>query len=231
MKKDKNKNPEVENMEDVEPVHFSKGAVWGILIGLCVILLLIFMVIYTAPKGGRPKVPTQSSKVENVEETGSDESSKSVEEETAKQSETGGNSEEVTSASSEETNSGNQEETEPEVVSTPEPVVEPSVQPKVNEPGLQLPEGSSLIELQSVVPAMGSEVSSSGIVSGMSMFKYNNSYIYCINIVLVTGNDSKVECSYFCPKNTYSALGIGSSINVIYQMDSMGNISISSISN
>ena len=86
------------------------------------------------------------------------------------------------------------------------------------------------LETVSVEPVLGAEVETSGIVSGMSMYRVGSSYTYGVNIILVTGNDANVECSYFCPRNTYSALEVGDSLVVKYQMDSMGNVSISSIS-
>ena len=86
------------------------------------------------------------------------------------------------------------------------------------------------LEVVSVEPVLGAEVETSGIVSGMSMYRVGSSYTYGVNIILVTGNDANVECSYFCPRNTYSALEVGDSLVVKYQMDSMGNVSISSIS-
>lgn len=301
MKKDKGENQEVNNIEDVEPVHFGKRAVWGILIGLCVLLLLIFMVIYTAPKGGTPKIPTQSSKVENTDKTGSDESSKSGEEESSKQSETVGNSDEVSWGSSDESNSEDKLEgtytirlynvedgmyctvygcwfnpitgeqlTEltvlhqgivPEsrdVTCTVEiPEVENAffatgfvdeegrwingdkemrslfVKEVVQTPTPQEPQGTQseegLLPLTQE-PALNGEVTTSGMVSGKGMYKIGNSYTYGVNIIIVTGNDAKLDCQYFCPRNTYSALGIGDAITVTYQMDYVGNVSISSIS-
>ena len=87
---------------------------------------------------------------------------------------------------------------------------------------------NELIEM-SVVPAMGAEVKSSGIVKGIHMYKIGNSYVYGVEIVIVTSNDNSVSCQYFCPSKTYNQLSIGTALDVIYQMDSMGNVSIYSI--
>jgi hypothetical protein len=79
-------------------------------------------------------------------------------------------------------------------------------------------------------PALGAEITSSGMVKGLYMYKIGGSYTYGVNLLLLTGNDSSIECYYFCPRKTYSALSIGDSLSVTYQQDSMGNVSVMSIS-
>lgn len=78
---------------------------------------------------------------------------------------------------------------------------------------------------------MGAEVQANGIVKGISMYKVGDSYTYGVNLILVVGNDENLECTYFCPKKTADALGIGMSLVVSYQCDSVGNICVVSISN
>ena len=85
-------------------------------------------------------------------------------------------------------------------------------------------------EMMSIEPVLGAEVQVSGIVKGISMYRVGNSYTYGINLILVIGNDTNVECTYFCPKKTADALSIGNSLQVKYQADSVGNICVVSIS-
>ena len=79
-------------------------------------------------------------------------------------------------------------------------------------------------------PALGAEVLGTGMVKGLYMYQIGNSYTYGVNLVIITGNDAYIECYYFCPRKTYSALAIGDSLQVTYQQDSMGNVSVVSIS-
>ena len=68
------------------------------------------------------------------------------------------------------------------------------------------------------------------MVKGLYMYQIGNSYTYGVNLVIITGNDMYLECYYFCPRKTYNALAIGDSLQITYQQDSMGNVSVVSIS-
>lgn len=85
-------------------------------------------------------------------------------------------------------------------------------------------------EIITSTPTLNPEITASGIVSGMGMYKIGNSYAYSIKLHIVTGNESSIECEYLCPKKTFSNVSIGDTLSVIYALDAGGNISITSIS-
>lgn len=80
-------------------------------------------------------------------------------------------------------------------------------------------------------PQLGDVVSTQGIVKSKSVYSFNGSYIYNVDILLISEDSTVKSCSYFCPKKTYDALYVSQSLSVSYQLDSKGNISICTISN
>ena len=78
-------------------------------------------------------------------------------------------------------------------------------------------------------PVMSTLRTDYGMVIGKSIYKKGNSYFYGVNISIVI-NESSVLAEYFCPRKTYEELSSGDSLEVQYQVDSTGNISIYSIS-
>lgn len=75
-----------------------------------------------------------------------------------------------------------------------------------------------------------SEVSESrGMVISKHCYAYEGSYIYDIEISVLIGDEAKTA-HYFCPKKSYDALNSTDSVNVMYQFDSIGMLSIYSIS-
>lgn len=96
-------------------------------------------------------------------------------------------------------------------------------------------EGSSEsgLTLQEVSePQLSENINVQAVVASKSIFLSEaGSYVYQVDfLVLTDDNGSYNTLSYFCPKTTYDALTKGDSVNVEYQSDSSGNISISSVS-
>lgn len=79
-------------------------------------------------------------------------------------------------------------------------------------------------------PVLSETISTSGLVSGKSVYKVGNSYMYSVSLIVVTGNEKNVPCKYFCPKNTWDALNVGDTLKVSFQTDTNGNISVNTIS-
>ena len=79
------------------------------------------------------------------------------------------------------------------------------------------------------LPELSEKLNTNGIVVSKKSYKYEGSYIYGVTVSMLVGEQTK-SVQYFCPKNTYDALSSTDTITVEYQLDSGGNISISSIS-
>lgn len=80
-------------------------------------------------------------------------------------------------------------------------------------------------------PQLSKNLQSTAVVSSKSMYISNtNSYVYQVSFLLLLDDDDYQTVSYYCPKTTYDALIKGDSVNIEYQLDSTGIISISSVS-
>lgn len=78
-------------------------------------------------------------------------------------------------------------------------------------------------------PSLSSELQSKGIVIAKHSYLYKGSYVYGISISMLIGETSETV-QYFCPKKTYDALNSMDTVNIVYQLDSSGNISVMTIS-
>ena len=78
-------------------------------------------------------------------------------------------------------------------------------------------------------PVMSEVRSAYGMVIGKHIYKKDNSYIYGVSISVII-NEQSVSAQYFCPRKTYEELKSGDSLDVTYQVDSNGSLSIYSIS-
>lgn len=107
-------------------------------------------------------------------------------------------------------------------VPTPE---ENSTSGNESTPTIKEPNGFSEV----AEPVLSSVKTSYGMVVGKHIYTKGGSYIYGVNISVVIGDES-VSVEYFCPRKTYDGLNSGDSLNVAYQVDSNGNISVYSIS-
>lgn len=213
-------------MDEVKPVKLSKGKVTIIVVVFVLLVLFILKVLdgvhltrAVDTTGQTQEVQTPTEQIESVPVENSTEVPTKTDDFSTVSSEVSGSSAEV---SNNVNNSTVIDENQGSVVEgaivTPEPVVE---------------EEKSKANFEAVTqePVMGTEVQVNGIVKGISMYKVGDSYTYGVNLILVVGNDENLECTYFCPKKTADALGIGMSLVVSYQCDSVGNICVVSISN
>lgn len=220
---------------DVEPVRLSKKKVGTILIVFFGFIAIVISIIARISLSKKVDSSNKNNSVVNTVQSGEVNSASNYEEKESEITETEPYFEDMGSSSQEEVNSANSEDFVKEVDTATGSVVESSsnnvlIEGTIIESSNENPEPNSDFEMVLTEPALGSEISTQGIVTGMYMYKIGNSYTYGVNILIVTGNDANIECSYFCPRRTYSALQIGDALSVIYQMDSQGNISIASIS-
>lgn len=79
-------------------------------------------------------------------------------------------------------------------------------------------------------PDLSESRTSSAMISSKSVLRVDNSsYAYCVNLVILVGEDDYKDIRYFCPKKTYDGVLEGDTLSVEYQTDSEGVVSISSI--
>lgn len=78
-------------------------------------------------------------------------------------------------------------------------------------------------------PNLTEVVTTSGLVSSKNVYQLDGAYVYGVKIITLQGEEG-LTCKYFCPKKTWDALNVGDTVNISYQMDSVGNTSVVSIS-
>lgn len=213
-------------MDDVKPVKLSKGKVTIIVVVFVLLVLFILKVLdgvhltrAVDTTGQTQEVQTPTEQIESVPiENGTEVSTKTDDFSTVSSEVSGSSSEVSNSVNNSTVNDGSQGNVVDGAIVTPEPV---TIEEK----------SEANFEVVSQEPVMGAEVQVNGIVKGISMYKVGDSYTYGVNLILVVGNDENLECTYFCPKKTADALGVGMSLVVSYQCDSVGNICVVSISN
>lgn len=213
-------------MDDVKPVKLSKGKVTIIVVVFVLLVLFILKVLdgvhltrAVDTTGQTQEVQTPTEQIESVPVENGTEVSTKTDDFSTVSSEVSGSSAEVSNNVNNFTViDDNQGSVVEGAIVTPEPV---TVEEK----------SEANFEAVTQEPVMGAEVQVNGIVKGISMYKVGDSYTYGVNLILVVGNDENLECTYFCPKKTADALGIGMSLVVSYQCDSVGNICVVSISN
>lgn len=213
-------------MDEVKPVKLSKGKVTIIVVVFVLLVLFILKVLdgvhltrVVDTTGQTQEVQTHTEQIESVPVENGTEVSTKTDDFSTVSSEVSGSSAEVSNNVNNSTViDGNQGNVVEGAIVTPEPVVEEE-------------KSEANFEVVTQEPVMGAEVQVNGIVKGISMYKVGDSYTYGVNLILVVGNDENLECTYFCPKKTADALGIGMSLVVSYQCDSVGNICVVSISN
>ena len=218
--------------QEVTPVNLSKGKVCVIVVVFLVLVLLVLIVISGMDVKKKPSAnqgtSAQSTEVQNSEVESSQKQSEKVVDDSTKVTENSAVSSEVSSSSSELNNLANNEGVGKEVNGTQTDGT--LVQGEVVEQKPDEVVDKAEFELITVEPVLGAEVQVSGMVKGISMYRVGDSYTYGVNLILIIGNDTNVECTYFCPKKTADALSIGTSLAVNYQADSNGNICVVSIS-
>lgn len=218
--------------QEITPVNFSKGKVCVIVVVFLVLVLLVLIVISGMDVKKKPSTnqgtSVQSTEVQNSGVESSEKQSEKVVEDSTKVTENSSVSSEVSSTPSESSNSANNEGVGKDVNGTQTDGT--LVQGEVVEQKPDEVVNRAEFELLTVEPVLGAEVQVSGMVKGISMYRVGDSYTYGVNLILIIGNDTNVECTYFCPKKTADALSIGTSLIVNYQADSNGNICVVSIS-
>lgn len=213
-------------MDEVKPVKLSKGKVTIIVVVFVLLVLFILKVLdgvhltrAVDTTGQTQEVQTPTEQIESVSvENGTEVSTKTDDFSTVSSEVSGSSAEVSNNVNSSTVIDGNHGSVVEGAIVTPEPV---TVEEK----------SEANFEAVTQEPVMGAEVQVNGIVKGISMYKVGDSYTYGVNLILVVGNDENLECTYFCPKKTADALGIGMSLVVSYQCDSVGNICVVSISN
>ena len=124
-------------------------------------------------------------------------------------------------------------DTEKSAVSDTEKVVpstEESVASESSEIASSTDESNSTELLEVGTPSLGSEEQTSVIVSGKQVYTLDNSsYVYTVSLIFPNGEDYEVV-KYFCSKRTYDGVSQGETVNVTYQRDANGLISITTIS-
>lgn len=79
-------------------------------------------------------------------------------------------------------------------------------------------------------PELGEKGTTSSVVASKQIFTVKDTcYAYLVNLVVLTKNNDAITLQYFCPRKTYDALSKGESVNIEYQRDSDGRISIISV--
>lgn len=79
-------------------------------------------------------------------------------------------------------------------------------------------------------PQLSESIKVQAVVSSKSIYLTGNSYVYQVDfLVLTDDNGNYTTLPYYCPKTTYDALTKGDSVNVEYQVDSSGNVSVASV--
>lgn len=85
---------------------------------------------------------------------------------------------------------------------------------------------SSSGELQQVAePSLSKVVNASGMVKSKKIYHVGSSYMYCVNIAMISG-DKTVDVYYYCGRKAYDTVYAGQAVIVSYQVDSEGNISV-----
>lgn len=221
-------NVPIQQEQEITPVKLSKGKVLAILIFGIVILIFVLIVLDGVSIKKNTGTPVQKTEVSETAQQSVSPTVSNGGDVSSEISESSVVSSESTLSSSEETNSSvstSIEETV-EVVSDESILIQGEVIEQKEDEVVSKAEFEHL----EVEPMLGAEITVSGMVKGKSMYRVKDSYTYGVNLILITGNDTNLECTYFCPKKTADALNIGDSLNVIYACDSNGNVCVVSIS-
>lgn len=200
--------------QDVKPVKLSKLATAGIVVGVAVVAFILVMTLRSCSIEKKVN-STQSTEPAIVATQVSPEQAEKPVDAIPKKPDSIQNNQEVAPTSVEVVN----------------PTVSQQVSPTEAVTGKDQPQGaagdSGLVEV--VPPILGDAQQSKGIVVAKHSYLYQSSYVYGVSIsVLVNENAQTVQ--YFCPKKTFDALNSTDAVNVVYQRDSAGLISIISIS-
>lgn len=188
---------------EVKPVKLSRWATVGILIACVIGVLILVLTIHSCNIEKKVESSQNTTETKIVSEV-STETAQNVVEMPPEQTEKPTVVQEVTTTPTELTTDAK---------------AETSVKVDVSSSGLN----------EVALPELSEKLNTNGIVVSKKSYKYEGSYIYGVTVSMLVGEQTK-SVQYFCPKNTYDALSSTDTITVEYQLDSGGNISISSIS-
>ena len=211
-------NPQQTEEMEVEPVQLSKKTTGLILVLIILVIIIICCIIKDG--SNRKNIPkaTQTNKVEKVQSENSNSSSSNM---GGSDLENVGNSSENLSVSPTLTVEANSVENS---------VSSQIANAEISDKTVTVPEGGSAEFVKTSEPILGDSFQTKGIIKNRTVYSLGNSYVYGIEILIILDNGMDTTCSYFCPKNTYSALTVGDTVYVTYQCDNLGNISINTIS-
>lgn len=91
--------------------------------------------------------------------------------------------------------------------------------------------GSRVSDVSKVsMPDLSEPKTASAMVSSKSVLRIDSSsFAYCVNLMILVGEDDYRDVRYFCPKKTYDGVSEGDTLSVEYQTDSDGVVSISTV--
>lgn len=232
MEENKDNKQLYEEEEEVKPVKLSKKSTSTI----CVVLAIICIIVLICFRGCSITKEVKSSSNTTDTSISVQESSDSTATKggdiSEKNEEKSSSSEDVNSSLAEESKSTEKvvkdEDTESTEVKNSGVTRGTATVVEQNTESIGVQSSSVLKEVQE--PVLNDEIQSTGLVSSKSVYQVGDSYLYEIKILTLKGDNQDLTCKYYCPKKTWDALSVGDSISITYQMDSMGNTSVLSIS-
>lgn len=85
--------------------------------------------------------------------------------------------------------------------------------------------------VQVAEPSLSKEEEANAMVVSKGIYLLKDKYYaYSVSLAILISSDNMETVEYFCPKKTYDALSSGDTVNVTYQWDNKGAISISTVS-
>lgn len=215
----KDEEEQINIEEEVPEVKMSVKKTMWVLMGFFLFVLIVMLFVRACSARGNAQRSAQNSKVQTEASVNSDVpiSSTGVEKENVVENNTNSKA----SDSSRETSSTSSENSVKveEAVSVKEPEKEVQTTGSINEFQEQ---SESTLQLTD-------KVETNGLVSSKKVYKFKDSYIYGIEIVILVDEGEEVTSQYFCPYKTYSSVKVGDTLKVSYQKDASGSVSIYSI--
>ena len=235
-------NNSVESQEDQEqeeaPVKLSKIKAGFVFVAFLIVVMIVIMTIRGCSVS-REVNSSQEVQTQETQQTQEANTITSTGEEDSKKSDNVAVEEGSESSGVDNTNEANisDSSTDSEVQSNK--VKQPEITENTSSAntGMDLTENTSSVntgmDLQEVSePQLSEAITTTAVVSSKSIFlSKEGSYVYQVDFLVITDEEGNYSTlSYYCPKTTYDALAQGDSVNVEYQTDSTGNISVSSVS-
>lgn len=222
-------NNSVESQEDQEqeeaPVKLSKIKAGFVFVAFLIVVMIVIMTIRGCSVS-REVNSSQEVQTQETQQTQEENTITSTGEEDSKKSNNVAVEEGSESSGVDNTNEANisDSSTDSEVQSNKVEQLEITENTSSVNTGMDLQEVSE--------PQLSEAITTTAVVSSKSIFlSKEGSYVYQVDFLVITDEEGNYSTlSYYCPKTTYDALAQGDSVNVEYQTDSTGNISVSSVS-